>query len=412
MFPQRYNTEALTENTGAETENNFHGTMKGTKYSMKTIIKKISQYYQRLDKWLLIAVTFCAGISSVLLYSLSNIEAAGIGPKLYATQVISTVFGILICLILTNIDYHNLVKLWFIFAPVALVLTMLTFTPLGIQRSGADDRAWLNLGFTTIQPSEILKLAFILTFAYHIAKVQDKLNHPLNVLLLCIHGAVPLGLVAIQGDYGTVIVFLMMFLVMLFSAGISIKYIIAALIAAIPGVYILWNYVLQSVHKKRILVLLHPGTDPMGLEYQQDLGLMSLGSGKLFGKGLSGKDYVDVPEIYNDFIFSYIGHVFGFIGAVAVVVILAYICLKILIDSRSAKDPLGKTICMGVFALLFTHCFMNIGMVLKVMPVIGIPLPFFSAGGTALLSMYVAIGFVMSCYCHNDKKYRMFYDYE
>ena len=139
---------------------------------------------------------------------------------------------------------------------------------------------------------------------------------------------------------------------------------------------------------------------------------MSLGSGKLFGKGLSGKDYVDVPEIYNDFIFSYIGHVFGFIGAVAVVVILAYICLKILIDSRSAKDPLGKTICMGVFALLFTHCFMNIGMVLKVMPVIGIPLPFFSAGGTALVSMYVAIGFVMSCYCHNDKKYRMFYDYE
>ena len=168
---------------------------------------------------------------------------------------------------------------------------------------------------------------------------------------------------------------------------------------------------MQALHKNRILVLLHPGTDPMGLEYQQDLGLASLGAGGLFGKGLfGGKDYVEVPEIHNDFIFAYIGQVFGFVGAIAVIILLAYICIKILNDSRNTMDKLGKLICLGTFAMIFTHCFMNIGMVLKVMPVIGIPLPFFSAGGTALVSMYVSIGMVLSCCAHNNKKYRMFYD--
>lgn len=233
-------------------------------------------------------------------------------------------------------------------------------------------------------------------------------------MLLIIHGAIPIGLVALQGDYGTAMVFILMFVVMLFSAGLSIKYIIAAIVITPPAIYLLWNYGLQSLHKNRILVLIHPGTDPMGLEYQQNLGLAALGSGKLFGKGLFGNkdDYVIVPEMHNDFIFSYIGQVFGFVGAIAVILILAYICIKILNNSRNTMDKLGKLICLGTFAMIFTHCFMNIGMVLKVMPVIGIPLPFFSAGGTALLSMYIAIGLVLNCYAHNDKKYRMFYDYD
>lgn len=298
-----------------------------------------------------------------------------------------------------------------LYAPAALFLVLLTFTGLGLQRAGADDRAWLNLGFTTIQPSELLKLAFIFTFSFHLSKDEANINRPLHLLLILIHAAVPIGLIVLQGDYGTAMVFLVMFIIMLFSAGLSIKYIIAAIVITPPIIYILWNYVLQSLHKNRILVLLHPGTDPMGLEYQQDLGLASLGAGGLFGKGLfGGNDYVEVPEIHNDFIFAYIGQVFGFVGAIAVIILLAYICIKILNDSRNTMDKLGKLICLGTFAMIFTHCFMNIGMVLKVMPVIGIPLPFFSAGGTALVSMYVSIGMVLSCCAHNNKKYRMFYD--
>ncbi|MGN0621429.1 MAG: FtsW/RodA/SpoVE family cell cycle protein [Porcipelethomonas sp.] len=379
---------------------------------MNKITNHFVRYYHKLDKGLLIAVTVCAAISVLLIYSMCQNGLNDLEPSYYITQLVATVLGVGICIVVSSIDYHHLVKLWFIYVPVSLVLVGLTFTGLGLQRAGADDRAWLNLGFTTLQPSEILKLAFILTFSYHLSKDSENINHPLHLLFIVIHGAIPIGLVAFQGDYGTALVFIVMFIVMMFSAGLSIKYIIAAAAAAVPAVYLLWNYGLQSVHKKRILVLIHPGTDPMGLEYQQNLSLAALGSGKLFGKKLFNDDYVTVPEMHNDFMFAYVGQIFGFVGAVVVILILAYICIKILLDSRSTMDLLGKLICLGTFAMLFTHCFMNIGMVMKVMPVIGIPLPFFSAGGTALVSMYVAIGLVLNCYAHNNKKYRMFYDYE
>lgn len=382
----------------------------------KTDMNKFSEnflkYYKKLDKGLLIAVTVCAGISILLLYSMCQNKLNDLEKSYYITQFVATVLGVGVCFLVSSIDYHHLVKLWIIYAPVALFLVGLTFTGLGMQRAGADDRAWLNLGFTTIQPSELLKLVFIMTFAYHLSKDSANINHPLHLLFIIIHGALPIGLVAMQGDYGTAVIFIMIFIVMLFSAGLSIRYIIAGIVVAVPAVYLLWNYGLQSMHKKRILILINPGTDPMGLEYQQNLSLASLGSGKLFGKKLFGDSYITVPEMHNDFMFAYIGQIFGFVGAVAVILLLAYICVKILLDSRSTMDLLGKLICLGTFAMLFTHCFMNIGMVVKVMPVIGIPLPFLSAGGTAIVSMYVAIGLVLNCYAHNNKKHKMFYDYE
>lgn len=379
---------------------------------MKAIIKKLSKYYKRLDKPLLIAVSICAAFGIVLLHSLYATSMGDVTSKVYITQLVSMILGIIVCFIISSIDYHHLARLWFLYVPFALVLVSLTFTSLGYQRAGADDRAWLDLGFITMQPSEFLKLAFILSFSFHLYKDAENINHPLHLLFIIIHGAIPVGIVALQGDYGTALVFLVMFVMMLFSAGLSIKYIIAAIAVTPPAIYLLWNYGLQSLHKKRIMVLIHPGSDPMGLEYQQNLGLSAMGSGKLFGKGLFSKDFVEVPEMHNDFIFAHIGQTCGFVGSVLTIVLLAYICIRVLTDSRKTMDLMGKLICMGTFALLFTHCFMNIGMVLKVMPVIGIPLPFLSAGGTALLSMYVAIGLVLSCYSHNEKRYRMFYDYE
>ena len=176
----------------------------------------------------------------------------------------------------------------------------------------------------------------------------------------------------------------------------------------------MWFFALSDFLKKRVKILFNPGSDPENMEYQQDLGLKAIRSGKLFGLGLEApsEKYITVPEMHNDFIFSFIGEAFGFVGAIAVILVLAAICLRVFRDSRAAKDTMGKTICMGVFAIMFTHGVMNLGMVLKVMPVIGIPLPFFSAGGTAMLSMYVCIGLVISAYTHNERKYRVFYDAE
>jgi rod shape determining protein RodA len=148
------------------------------------------------------------------------------------------------------------------------------------------------------------------------------------------------------------------------------------------------------------------------LAYQQDRGVLALGSGKLFGNGLFGAEYVYVPKDENDFIFTYVGQCFGFIGCVLLIGVLGYVCLKIIADSRIAKDDLGKYICIGVWSLIFFHCVLNLGMVFYVTPVIGVWLPFLSQGGTAMLAVFLGIGLVMSTYAHSEKTYRVFYDYE
>ena len=372
-------------------------------------VSPLMVYWRRLDKPLILAALLCSVLSIILLYSIwQNHIISSVGSSYYRTQLLSCGLGLACLLVLSAIDYHKLVRLWFLYAPVALVLTLLTFTALGHKRAGADDQAWLNLGFIQFQPSEVLKLAFILTFSLHLAKDESNMNKPLHMLLLIVHGMIPTGLIALQGDYGTAIVFAVIFLGMLFTAHISWKYVLALLITIPAALFAAWNFILGDTHKQRILVLLHPGTDPENLEYQQDRGLEALSNGKIFGVGLfSGEDaYVSVPEIHNDFMFAQVGQALGFVGAIAVVLVLAFLCLKVLYDGYRAKDTLGLFLCAGVFAMLFIHCVMNIGMVLKVAPVIGVPLPFISAGGTATVSMYVALGLVVSIYSQSKRKNR------
>lgn len=380
---------------------------------MRSAFKKLPSGKHSIDAGLLFAVTLCSVISTVLIYSIShNKLLEGVGSSYWRTQLISMGMGLTAAVIMSFIDYRKLVKLWFIFASAALIFVGLTFTSLGYQRAGADDQAWIQIGSFSFQPSEVLKLAFILTFAYHLSRDEEEMNKPLHMLLLCIHALVPIGIVGLQGDYGTAIVFVFIFVFMVCSAKISWKYLVAGPFVAAAGIAAMWFFALDEFHKKRVTILFHPGTDPENIEYQQDLGLMALKSGKIFGKGLFAKssEYVSVPEMHNDFIFTYAGQVFGFLGSVGILIILTYICLKIFADSRVTRDHLGKFICMGAFGLIFSHCIMNIGMVLKTAPVIGVPLPFMSAGGTAMVSMYTIIGLVLSTYSHRAVNYNVFYD--
>lgn len=380
----------------------------------KTLNKKESKtrtFFKKLDKGLLFAAILLSGFSCVLLYSIiQNNVVEHVGMSYFITQAVATTLGIIALLTVAAIDYKKLAKLWFIMAPVAIVLVLLTFTSLGVGVEGTDDKGWLNFGVIQFQPSEIMKLVFLITFSLHLAKDEAKMNKPLHMLLILLHAIIPIGLVILQGDDGTALIFVFMFLFMLMMTKISWKYILAGLVLIPSMIFVYWNFFIGETQKARILILFNQGTDPQGLEYQQNLSLASLAAGKMFGKGLSAGDYVSVPEIYNDFIFSYIGQTTGFIGCIITLLVLAFVCIRILIDSRKAKDTQGMIICSGVFGMIFCHCVFNIGMVIKVLPVIGVPLPFLSAGGTAVLSMYIALGLVISTYTHNEKKYRLFYD--
>ncbi len=381
---------------------------------MKNYFSRLRGYFIASDRGLILACMICSVISCIMLYSIAQNELLErCDFRTFRTQVIASVMGMIMVSILSVIDYNKIIRLWWIYAPVALGLVGLTFTSLGYRRSGADDQAWIAIGNFYLQPAEVLKLAFVLTFSYHLAKVEENMNQLGNMFLLCLHAAVPIGLVAKQGDYGTAIVFVVIFLAEMFSAKIAWRYILLAIIS-LPAVGILaWNFLLSDMHKNRILVILHPGTDPENLEYQQDLGISALANGQIFGIGLhSEKGYVTVPEMHNDFIYAYSGQAWGLVGALLILFLLTYICLKVLTDSLYVKNYQGKFICIGIFGMIFSHCFLNIGMVLKVMPVIGIPLPFMSAGGTAVVCMYTAIGIVNSTRCHNVRKHRMFYEAE
>ena len=184
-------------------------------------------FRHRMDWLLLFLVSLCAGASVVMLRALwtQNITAE-VDANDWIVQLISMGLGLAGCIAVAAMDYHKLAKFWFLFAPLALGLVALTFTSLGYGREGADDRAWIDLGFVQIQPSEILKLVFLLTYSVHISKVTDKLNQPLHLFLLLMHAALPAGIVAVQGDYGTAIVFASMTMFMLFAAGLSFWYLL------------------------------------------------------------------------------------------------------------------------------------------------------------------------------------------
>lgn len=376
-----------------------------------TVLKKVQaflkHYFRNIDKWLLL---FCCAISvlGVLIqYTLVHSDQAGllaISNRVVLVQAAASAAGILGAVFLSNFDYHVLAKLWKLYIPASLFLVLLTFF-IGMQRDESiDDKAWLPLPFgMTFQPSELLKICFILSFAYHLSKVKNELNRPLNVLLLCLHGGFPVLLVHFQGDDGTAIVFACIFVVMIFAAGLDWKYIAAGAAALMAFIPIAWQYLLSDDQRQRFLsVYLSEYADPLKADYQQRLGRISIGLGGTFGKGLFQEDYWYVPEMQNDFVFSFIGQALGFVGTMIVVVLLSGICFRAVANARMAPDPLGTYICYGFFGMFFSQCLINIGMCISVLPVVGITLPFLSSGGSSIAITYLGVGLVLSVSLHRE----------
>lgn len=260
---------------------------------MKLILSKIKTYFGKLDKLLLFMCIGIAGFAVFIQYTLyENDISSAVTATQYKTQLIAFIGGLVIALVLAVINYKFIAKLWFIYVPIGLGLTLLLFTPLGIQREGADDIGWLDLGIMTIQPSEILKLAFILSLAFHLSKVEDRMNEPMHFILLCVHGAIPTLLIRQTGDDGSAIVFLFIFLCMMFAAGLSWKYLVMIAVAIPPAVYVLWNYLMQPHQQKRFQVLWDTQMqedEALGIYMQQRVGKIALGSGGLTGQGTFGR---------------------------------------------------------------------------------------------------------------------------
>lgn len=370
---------------------------------MNKISESVADYFKRSDivLWIL---TIVAVIYSLLL--ISSMQRAG-NYNYLRTQLVAVFIGLIFSVVISVADYKFLIQKWYFAAIIAAILAGLVFV-FGIQVAGTDDTAWIMLpGGFTIQPSEFIKICFIITFTKHLAYLHKKnlIKNLIGVITLAVHALIPMAVIHLQGDDGTVLIFAFIFLIMSFSAGVQLRYFAILGSMVIVGIPIVWNFLFNDEHRNRILALFDlDGNAMTNYGWQQYQGKVSIASGGISGSGLfngSRVEYGIVPEQENDFIFTVAGEELGFIGCLTLLLILLLIIIKVLMNANNSNDIQGKYVCSGVFAMIASQTVINIGMVIGFLPVVGITLPLFSSGGTSALSTLICLGLVQSVRNHN-----------
>ncbi len=370
---------------------------------MRRLWGMIADYFRETDKVLLLLCTCASLYGSMMVLSTTRYTGSS---RAFFVQLAAIAIGIAAAVMMSvTFDYNTIVKWWMIPAAIALILVGLTFI-IGYAPGGTDDKAWIKLPLgMSFQPSELLKIAFIITFAKHVSLLGERVNSILNIIALCIHGAVPVMLIHIQGDSGTALVLGIIFLSMMFAAGIRMRYFAIAGVFAALAAPVTWFFIMNDDQRGRIETLLNPELDLYGTGWQQWRARIAMANGGFFGKGYLKGDFVQkggVPEGHNDFIFASTGEELGMLGLIAIIALLLAICIRILVIAHHAKDKQGVIICSGIFGMLAAQMILNIGMCVSLLPVIGITLPFFSAGGTSLVATFLGIGLVLNVYNHRN----------
>ena len=353
--------------------------------------------YNRFDMALFLPIVLLSIFGLFIVRSATITRADG-GLKIILVQCASFLIGVILAVVISFLDYRDinfLVKLAYICSCVLLVVVLL------IGRGDQfGSRSWIKIAGFTFQPSEFAKITFILMVSDCLAKFDDKAIISLKDLaIFFMYVTVPILLVIVQKDFGTTCVFLAVFLVILFVYGISMELVIGLggmFIASLP---LAWFFLLNEKRKDRIRVFLNPELDPLGSGLNVLRSKMTIGSGRIFGKGLFKGIQTQnsaVPVKESDFIFSVIGEEMGFIVSVLVVLTFLYIVLRCIYIAKNSSDLYGKLIVMGLVAMIGVHYVENIGMTIGILPVTGIPLPFISQGGTSMITNFIAVGFILS----------------
>ncbi len=304
------------------------------------------------------------------------------------------IIGVIVVIVMATIDYRLLGSLspW-LYAGMVILLVMVEF--FGVEGAGGAKR-WLNIGIR-VQPSEIGKILLIITLSQFVAQRYLELGKLSTVFKTMIHVAIPAVLIFRQPDLGTTIVFLVIWAVIIWSAGLRLRHIalfLLALLVILPTIF----PQLPPYQQARVETFINPDQDP-DAAYNINQARISIGSGGILGKGYAvGSQNTGrfLRVRHTDFIFSVIAHEFGMAGGVAVLAMFALVLSRILKGAREASDPLGSMICYGVVAMIFFQTTVSIGMNLNLMPVTGLTLPFVSSGGTSLLFTMVGVGLVES----------------
>jgi cell division protein FtsW len=354
------------------------------------------------DRWLLGATVGLCLIGTVMVFSASAITARIQHLPAYyylGRQLAVLAIGFVLLYILTRIDYRILHRPALVYAGMAVALLLLALV-LVLDKSHATHR-WVRLGPVGFQPAEFAKLAVIFYLAWFLELRTAPGGAGINDLrrtLLPGFGPVLLiaGLVLIEPDMGTAAELFLIAMVMFFAAGLSWKYVVAAVAAAIPAIYLL--IVRVPYRYERLMAFLHPSNDPRGHSFQLLQSLIAVGSGGVFGVGLmEGRQKLFyLPEAHNDFIFAVIGEELGLIGAIVVVLLFGIFAWRGLRAVWLSPDGFGRLAALGITAMVTGQALINLSVVLGLMPTKGIPLPFVSYGGSSLLAMLLGTGVLLN----------------
>lgn len=354
-------------------------------------------YIAKFDYFLMGTVLLISLFGLIFLESAtSNLYQDG-GKNAMMVQIVGLVAGAVIAIALSFTDYYlfRLFSWPFYFANILLMCSV--FTPIGIDQFGS--RAWINLYVTTYQPSELMKLAMVLVIAQQIEFIEKEgcLTFKRAALIL---GSFlfPLGLVFLQKDIGQAMVFIFVFLITIFIGGMSRWFILSVVGTGMLALPFLWKFGMNDARRGRLLSFIDP-EKYLDYSYQLRRTVMAIGSGQLKGEGI-GQGTMNIskmiPVKMSDSIFAVIGEEAGFLGTVAVVILMTILLARMIFISSKARETFGKCVAAGIFAMFAFNIFENIGMNIGIMPITGLPLPFISKGGSSMVTNYMAIGVLLS----------------
>ncbi len=361
--------------------------------------KTVKKTFAETDLILLIICLILSALGAVMVSS-ATLSGSEKLSRDTSVMILAMCLGVAAALVISFIDYDIILKLWPLIAG-ACVLVMLLLFPFGVSPDARSDAfSWFKIGSLYFQPSEVVKIGFIITFAYHLSKVRKNISSLKNVFFLCLHAFVPIALVVLTGDMGSALIFIFVFIGMMYASGVHALYFPAGAAIIAAAFPVIWLKVFDDIQRNRILALFNPEAYPTEI-YQQNQALQAIKNGGFWGMGLYEGEMTHsgyLPECENDMIFSVICEEFGFIGAFFLLLLFFLLALRIVKTGKRANNFAAELICYGVAFMIVSQAIVNIGMCTRLLPVIGITLPFISAGGSSTVCLYLAVGVVMSVY--------------
>lgn len=364
--------------------------------------------FKDFDILLLLSTIALSVYGLIVLYSAYGGNLAAI-----KTQIFSTILGFVLIAVLCTIDLDVIKKAyWVVYGLMILLLILTLIIGRGLDEWGA--KSWIYIGSFSFQPAEISKIVVVFSLAAFLDKYKYSINSPLTLLATIVFVGLPIGLILLQPDFGTSMVYVFFIAAMLFVAGLSWKWIgIFAGLGLVVGFILITN--LSGFRADRIENFLNPSRDTSGSNWQQQQGMIAIGSGMLNGRGYlngSQSQYGYIPEKETDFIFSVLAEELGFIGAIIMIALFTILILRLVDIAKTSNNTFISLLVTGIAGLIFIHIFENVGMTIGIMPVTGIPLPFFSNGGTFQLLILVCIGISLSASMQKNQYDKGIIDYD